>query len=316
MPKRSERESLDGIVVFAKVSECKSFAEAARQLGLSASAVSKAISRLEARLDTRLIDRTTRRISLTAEGRTYYEFCRRVLTDMEAAEATLAEARSIPRGLLRIQVPRGFGRKVMIPALSEFLGAYPDITVDVTVRDGAIDPGEDGVDVSFVLGNPSRGKFVARQITNIGYAICASPEYIAEHGSPQSPADLADHRCLNYLHPRTGKTRDWVLTMEGRQVALPVDSVFTGNDILAVHQAALSGVGVAYLMDFLVAEDVKAGNLAVLMPESALKNVPVHACYPASPHRSPRVTAFIDFVQERFAEIPSWSIERLLSRNR
>ena len=209
-------------------------------------------------------------------------------------------------------MPRGFGRKVIIPVLSEFLGAYPDITVDVTVRDGAIDPGEEGVDVSFVLGKPSRGQFVARHVADIGYAICASPEYIAEHGSPQSPADLADHRCLNYLHPRTGKTRDWILTIDKKQVALPVDSVFTGNDILAVHQAALSGAGVAYLMDFLVAEDVTAGNLAVLMPEAALKNVPVHICYPASPHRSPRVTAFVDFVQERFSEIPPWSIERLL----
>ncbi len=312
MPKRSERESLDGVALFVRVAQSANFTQAARQLGLSASAVSKAIARLETRLDTRLIDRTTRRISLTAEGRSYFENCRRILADLDAAEAELADARRTPRGPLRLQVPRGFGRKVVIPALAEFLHLYPEMTVDVTVRDGAIDPGEDGVDVSFVLGMPERGQFVARQIAEIGYAVCASPAYLAEFGAPKVPADLAAHRCLNYLHPRTGRPRDWMLTVGGEAVAVPVNSIFTGNDIQAVLQAALSGAGIAYLMDFLIADDVTAGRLAVVMPDTVLGSVPVHICYPNSPHRLPRVTAFVDFMRTGFADIPPWSIDRLV----
>ncbi|MGB0631072.1 MAG: LysR family transcriptional regulator [Alphaproteobacteria bacterium] len=312
MPKRSGRESLDSIAVFVTVSRCSSFTEAARELGLSASAVSKSISRLETRLDTRLIDRTTRRLSLTAEGRSYFESCRRIMSDLESAEAALAEARSVPRGLLRVQVPRGFGRKVVIPALVEFLDANPEMSVEVTVRDGAIDPGEEGVDISFVLGNPSEGQFIARHVTDIGYAVCASPDYLARHGYPVVPSDLATHRCLNYLHPRTGRTRDWTLVTDGQNVAVPVASVFTGNDIQAVHQAALSGAGVAYLMDFLIADDVKAGRLVILMQDTVLRNVPVHVCYPRSPYQSPRVTAFVEFVRERFSKTHSWSVEQLV----
>ncbi len=312
MRKRSGQLSLDGLPVFVRVAQCDSFTEAARQLGMSNSAVSKAITRLEARLETRLIDRTTRRIALTAEGRSFFESCKQILTDLEIAEAMLAESRTTPRGLLQIQVPRGFGRKIVIPALSDFLAVHPGVTVDVTVRDGAIDPGEEGVDVSFVLGNPERGQFVARHVTDIGYAVCASPTYLVANGYPVAPADLSAHRCLNYLHPRTGRPRDWILTTDGTPVSVRVNSVFTGNDIQAVHQAALSGAGLAYLMDFLIADDVMAGRLEIILPDTILRNVPVQICYASNPHRSPRVSAFVDFMVDRLNGIHAWSIDRLL----
>jgi len=306
-----KRDNLDGIAVFVRVSQSKSFTEAARSLRISASAVSKAISRLEYRLDTRLIDRTTRRISLTAEGKRYLERCRRILEDLEYAEAELAEARRTPSGLLRVQVPRGFGRKIIIPALTDFLDTYPEIQVDVTVRDGAIDPAEEGVDVSFVLGKPTAGQFIARPLTSIGYVICASRKYLARSGIPQSLSDLEDHRCLDYLDPRTGKPRSWSLTVGGKPAAIRVFSVFTGNDILAVHQAVRCGAGIAYLMDFLIADDVREGELSVLLPETALRGVPVQVCYQNNPYQSPRVSAFVNFMLERFSAVQPWSIDKI-----
>ena len=306
------RDSFDGIAIFVRVAQSASFTEAARHLGLSASGVSRAIARLESRLGTRLVDRTTRRLSLTAEGGAYFERCRHILAELEAAENALAEARGVPRGPLRIQVPRGFGRTVVVPALAGFLSRYPEVTVDVTVNDGAIDPSEEGVDASFILGEPATGRFVARRICTIGYAVCAAPGYLEAHGRPMGLDDLARHRCLNYLRPRSGRRRDWTLCSHGKEVSVPVASVLDANDIQAVHQAALSGAGLAYLMDFLIAGDVAAGRLEIVLPGHVLRGVPVFLCYPRNPHRTPRLTAFVDYLGETLPADADWSIDRLV----
>lgn len=312
MPRRERRDSFEGIAIFVRVAQSASFTDAARQLGLSASGVSRAIARLESRLGTRLVDRTTRRLSLTAEGSAYFERCRRILAELEDAEAALAEAGGVPRGPLRIQVPRGFGRTVVVPALTGFLSRYPEVTVDITVNDGAIDPGADGVDASFILGEPVAGRFVARRICSIGYAVCAAPGYLEEHGEPREVADLARHRCLNYLRPRSGRQRVWTLWAHGEEVSVPVSSVLNANDIQAIHQAALSGAGLAYLMDFLIADDVAAGRLRIVMPDHVLRGVPVFLCYPRNPHRSPRLTAFVDYLGETLGTPAAWSIDRMV----
>ncbi|MDE0334658.1 MAG: LysR family transcriptional regulator [Defluviicoccus sp.] len=306
------RDSFDGIAIFVRVAQSASFTEAARHLGLSASGVSRAIARLESRLGTRLIDRTTRRLSLTAEGSAYFERCRNILAELDAAEDALAEARGVPRGLLRIQVPRGFGRTVVVPALAGFLSRYPEVTVDMTVNDGAIDPSEEGVDASFILGEPETGRFVARRICTIGYAVCAAPSYLEAYGEPVELGDLVGHRCLNYLRPRSGRRRDWTLRSGGKEVSVPVASVLIANDIQAIHQAALSGAGLAYLMDFLIADDVAAGRLKIVLPDHVLRGVPVFLCYPRNPHRSPRLTAFVDYLGETLATPAEWPIDRLV----
>ena len=308
------RDGLDGIAVFVRVAQSASFTEAARQLGLSTSGVSRAIARLESRLGARLVDRTTRRLSLTAEGGVYFERCRRVLADLEDAEAGLAEAGGAPRGPLRIQVPRGFGRVVIVPALAGFLACYPEVSVDVTVNDGAMDPAEEGVDASFVLGEPATGSFVARRLCAIGYAICAAPDYLRRYGAPRTPADLAKHRCLNYVRPRSGRPRDWMLRIGDKDAPVPIVSVFNANDIQAVHQAAVSGAGLAYLMDFLIAGDVDAGRLQIVMPDHVLRGVPVFVCYPKNRHQPPRLTAFVGHLGEALGAEADWSIERLVRR--
>ena len=314
MPGRGRRDSFDGIAIFVRVAESASFTDAARQLGLSASGVSRAITRLESRLGSRLVDRTTRRLSLTAEGSAYFERCRRILAEIEDAEAALAKAGSVPRGPLRIQVPRGFGRSIVVPALAGFLSRYPEVTVDIAVNDGAIDPGEDGVDASFMLGEPATGSFIARRLCAIGYAVCAAPGYLEAHGEPKTIEDLSHHRCLNYLRPRSGRRRDWTLCVGGKEVSVPVASVLNANDIQAVHQAALSGAGLAYLMDFLIADDVAAERLKIVMPNHVLRGVPVFLCYPRNLHQSPRLTAFVDYLGAAIGSDGSWSIDRLVGR--
>ena len=312
MSGRGRQDRLDGIAVFIEVAESGSFTEAARRLGVSPSGVSRAIARLESRLGTRLVERTTRRLALTAEGRAYLAGCRQALAAIEASEDALAEARGVPRGPLRIQVPRGFGRTVVVPALAGFLSRYPDVTVDMTVNDGAIDPGADGVDASFVLGEPAAGFFVARRLCTIGYAVCAAPGYLDAHGRPGELADLARHRCLNYRRPRSGRQRDWTLWSRGEETSVSVGSVLDANDIQAVHQAALSGAGLAYLMDFLIAGDVAAGRLAIVLPDHVLRGVPVFLCYPSDSRRSRRLTAFVDHLGEALDGDADWSIDRLV----
>ena len=309
---RQSQDSFDGIDIFVQVAQSKSFTDAARQLGLSASGVSRAISRLEDRIGVRLVNRTTRRLSLTAEGSTYFQHCRRILADLKDAEADISEAGNVPRGPLRLQVPRGFGNSVVIPLLTDFISRYPDVTVDISVYDGAVNPVEEGVDASFVLGEPLSGSFVARRLCSIGYAICASPDYLEKHGEPAEPDDLTNHRCLNYVHPRTGRRRDWVLSDEGREFIVPVTSILHANDIQAVHRAAVSGAGLAYLMDFLCADDVASGRLKIVMPNFVRRGVPVYVCHAQNQHRLPRVAAFVDFLRKALAANAKWSIDRLI----
>ena len=310
--KRHRHDSLDDIAVFVQVAQSESFTAAARQLSLSASGVSRAIGRLENRIGVHLVNRTTRRLSLTAEGSAYFQRCRQILADLEDAETEISEAGSIPRGPLRIQLPRGFGNAVIIPLLTDFAALYPEVTLHISVYDGAINPAEEGVDASFVLGEPLSGDFVARKLCSIGYAVCAAPDYLENHGEPAIPDDLANHRCLNYVHPRSGRAREWVLTDAGREISIPVASVLRANDIRTIHQAAVSGAGLAYLMDFLIAEDISSGRLKIVMPRYVRRDVPVYVCYPQNRHRLPRVTAFVEYLRAALSADPIWSIDRLI----
>lgn len=198
-------ESLKGLVAFSLAVEVGSFAAAGRKLGLSASAVGKAVERLEARLGSRLLNRTTRSLCLTGEGEVLYRYAARILKDLHDAEQELGLAQKTPRGRLKISVPTVMGRKIVMPALRDFQVCYPDITTDISLSDVKVDIVEGGYDLALRLGDLEDSSLRARRIGPHTFMTCASPEYLAQYGTPKTPSDLGDHCCIHYRFPTTGR---------------------------------------------------------------------------------------------------------------
>ena len=229
---------------------------------------------LEQRLGTRLVNRTTRHLSLTAEGSVYFERCRRILNDLVEAEDALNESRSQTAGRLRIRLPRSFGRALVIPALAEFSLRYPRLHIDVHLASGVADLVEEGIDVAMHLGEPSGKDLVARKLRPISYVMCASPEYLRQHGTPRQIADLNTHRCLTYIQPNTDAYRPWELNDKGTTVRFQPEGVLNVDDVHALLEAALHGAGIVYCMDFLIREPVAAKRLRLVLPGLAHEGPP------------------------------------------
>jgi LysR family transcriptional regulator, regulator for bpeEF and oprC len=204
---KSSPENLTAISTFVCVGESTSLTAAAQKLQMSVSGVSKAVSRLEDRLRVRLLNRTSRSISLTDEGMAYFERCRQILSELEEAEAEIAEVQAQPRGRLRVQLPRALGKKIVVPALPLFLEKYPDIAVDVVLDARFLNLEEEGIDIALRYGVPPDSPLVARKLCCVYYVACASPDYVRRCGEPLTPQDLFQHRCINYLTPQDSRYR-------------------------------------------------------------------------------------------------------------
>jgi LysR family transcriptional regulator, regulator for bpeEF and oprC len=296
--RKSQVEQLGGIGIFVRAGEARSFTAAARSLGISASGVSRAIARLESRLGTQLVNRTTRSLSLTAEGQAYLERCKRALGELADAEEALRHSHDDPEGPLRVRLPKSFGRAVVIPALAEFTRRYPRIALDVHLASGVTDMVEQGTDVAMQLGRPRDARLVARRLCGINYVLCASPDYLREHGTPRRIADLDHHRCLAYIQPINHHYRDWVLNDNGTQVTHPVKGALNIDDMHAVLDAAIAGAGIAYVMDFVIRGPLAERKLKIVLPRSAHAGPPAYIVAPPQRYRLRRVQAFIDFLFE------------------
>ena len=202
-------ENLGGFVVFVQVAETRSFVAAGRALGLSASAIGKRIARLEARLNVRLFHRSTRSITLTAEGTRFLERCRRVIAELDAAEQELTQSVEAPRGRLRVSLPT-IGT-LLLPVLADFMAAYPEIELDIDFSDRIVDVIDEGFDVVLRTGHPTDSRLSSRLLGHFRQHLVASPDYLERHGTPRTPADLAQHRCLHYRFPSSGKLEIWPL---------------------------------------------------------------------------------------------------------
>jgi len=297
-------ESLDGMALFIKVIECKSFTEAAVQLGISSSAVSKQISRLEDRLGVQLLRRTTRRMGLTEAGAAFYERAARIMTDVEEAEALVSGLEKAPRGLLRVAVPMVLGQMHIAPATAPFLARYPDVQLELVFSDRTVDLIEEGLDVAIRTDELPDSSLVARRLAPNRRMLCAAPAYFTGRPRPRTPEDLARHNCLTYSahHPQ----REWYFKLPGGRRAVQVHGNFQSNHAEALRQAALGGLGLAMLPTFLVGSDVSAGLLLPLLPEFVSSDTAIHAVYPQHRHLSPKVRAFVDFMSGRFGPRPSW----------
>ena len=299
-------DQLTSMSVFAEVVEARSFSGAARRLGLSKSAVSKHVSRLEDRMNVRLLNRTTRRLSLTEAGDAFFEHCTRVVAVAEEAEAAMTRLHTEPRGVIRLNAPMDFGRLHVAPMLPDFLARYTEVSLDMTLNDRLVDLVEEGYDLAIRVGRLRDSSFIARKLAPAQRAICASPDYFSRHRIPDQSTDLADHNCLTYSYAPAPNV--WPLTgPDGRRLKVKVSGTLRTNNGGALREALLAGLGVALLPTFIVGADLRAGRLRQAMERFTGVEGGVYAIYPQGRHMPVKVRAFVDFLAERLGPMPPWA---------
>jgi DNA-binding transcriptional LysR family regulator len=294
-------EHLTGMAVFAKVAETKSFSAAAERLGLSKSAVSKHITRLERALKARLLNRTTRRLSLTEVGATFYEHCARMLAEAEAAELAVSRLYAAPRGVVRITSPAAFGNVQVAPAIPDLIARYPELTVQVVMNDRPVDLVEEGYDVAIRVTDQPPPGVVARKLMTVRWIVCAAPAYLREHGTPRAPQDLKEHNCLFYSFLES--SIEWRFRSRQGDAKVRVAGNFTANNSEAIREVALKGAGIALLPSFLVNPDLADGRLKQVLAGHEVAGAvgnDVYALFLPTRYLSPKVRAFVDFFVERF----------------
>ena len=289
-------DTLGALDIFVLVAERLSFAEAGRKLGLSPSAVSKKIARLESQLGARIFHRTTRQISLTAEGEILLERARRIREDIDDLSTLLAEAAAEPQGRLRVSLPT-IGYRLLAPHLSTFCQAFPKISLDLDFNDDTVDLVAAGVDVAIRGGTLANSGLMSRKLGSFRYLVCASPAYLADRGEPRTVASLAEHALIRYRWPGSDALQGWALA-----AAMPADIALappavTCTNMEAVLAAAVAGLGVACMPDFLAAEALKSGELKLALADAGLIGE-FSLVWPGARQTPPKLRAFIDFAAE------------------
>ncbi len=294
-------DRLSEMEAFATVVDQGGFTDAARKLGISKSAVSKHVSSLETRLGARLLNRTTRRVSPTEIGLAYYDRARRVLNDAGEADALVTSMQSAPSGMLRVSVATDFGVNHLSPILGSFLHEYPDITVNMVLNNRYVELISEGFDLAIRVGELEDSSLRARKLAESHKQMIASPAYLEEYGRPQRIDDLNEHKLLHYSNQSNGSV--WKLTSpsgEKRQVRSA--GWLTVNDGQSLLNAAMGGLGIAFLPDFLYANAMKSGRLVPAIEGLAPETQGIYAVYPPGRYTQPKVRAFIDFLVDSFRE--------------
>ncbi|MFL6683040.1 LysR family transcriptional regulator [Paraburkholderia graminis] len=284
--------------IFVAVVEAGSLTAAAERFDISSAMVGKHIRSLETRLGTRLLTRTTRRQSLTEIGRQYYEQCRRILADVKDAESLAEAMAAAPRGVLKVTVPLTYGVEVFSSAMTDYLSAWPDVTLELDLSNRMRDLVEEGFDAAVRIGHLPDSSFVARPLKPYRMRACASPAYLARAGIPRTPADLAHHECLGFLH--WGREGTWRLGGESATENPLRAGRFRANNAQALKVAALRGFGLVLQPEALLAREIESGELVSVLEEHLPQGAPVHLVYPRDRRATPKLTSFIDFVIERF----------------
>ena len=292
------------ITAFAKVVETGSFARAAERLGVSVSSVSRQVTELEAHLDARLLNRTTRRLSLTETGRAFHERSVQLLADLEEAEESAGAGAVVPRGTLRVSCAITFGTRHFTPAVAAFMQRHPEMRFDVELSDRTVDLVDEGFDAAVRIGAIGGQNLVGRRVGVTHLVCCASPAYLARHGEPKTPEDLARHACLLYEYAPQRDT--WPFADRGgREIKVRVTGPVRSNNGSFLAALAIVGAGVTYEPDFIVGPDVRAGRLVPILRGFAPPPTGIHVVYASRRHLSAKVRAFTDFLVLRFAK-PEW----------
>jgi LysR family transcriptional regulator, regulator for bpeEF and oprC len=284
------------------VVESGSFTKAAESMTIPKGSATKIVQQLESRLKVRLLNRTTRRVTVTADGAAYYERASRLLNDLDELEATLAQQQANPSGRLRVDVGAATASLIIIPALPDFYRRYPDIQLDLGVGDRPVDLVSDNVDCVIRGGEVLEPSLVARRIANLPLITVATPAYLAQHGTPAHPTDLEErHTMINYFSPRTGRPYGNIFEKDGERIEFAGRYKVSVNESNANLAAVLAGLGVTQAARFAVAPYLASGKLVEVLPDWSHPLIPIYVVYPPNRHLSARVRAFVEWTAELFA---------------
>jgi DNA-binding transcriptional LysR family regulator len=293
---------IGAIAAFVAAAENRSFTAAATDLGITASGISKAVSRLEDELKVRLFNRSTRSISLTADGAALYERCKQIMIDIGDAKLAMSQAQAAPSGKLRVSMPVAFGRLRVIPAIAAFMARYPQVTIEASVTDRVVDVVDEGFDVVVRIGALQDSRMVARALTATSFVVCGSPRYLAAHPAPASPKHLRDHQCVAFVSPQTRRIMDWVFDDNGQPyIHTPTGSLAIDHGD-AVVDAGVNHAGLIYCQDYMVEREIAEGTLALVLSDFQAAAEPIASMYPQNRHLSPKVRVFVDFMVAYFAQ--------------
>ncbi len=293
-------DKLSGLMAFVKTADLGSFVAAGRALEISASAVGKSVARLEQEVGVRLLQRSTRRIQLTEEGRLFHERCRPILDDLDDAQAMLSQARETPRGRLRVSAPI-VGYKFLLPVIPDFLARYPAVELDINFSDRSVDLIAEGVDVAIRSGDLPDSRLVSRPLNGFRLLLCASPAYLARHGTPLVARELEGHAAVRFRHPDSGKVLDWPMLHHASDGMPRLRTVLACNNMEAVLDAALRGLGIACMPDFLVSPLLADNRLQSILEGQLSAGGQFKVLWPSSRHLSPKVRVFVDHLGEQLA---------------
>ncbi len=293
-------DKFESIRAFTQVVESGGFAAAAREMGLSRSAVNKHVIGLENELGTQLFRRSTRQVTPTDTGIAFYDRCIQVLRDLDEAISSVTELQETPRGNLRVNAPYSFGVSHLAPIVAAYMAAYPEVKVELVLNDRFIDPIEEGFDVTLRVGEPQvTTSLITREIVPAHRVLCASPGYLESQGEPEAPADLKHHRCLHYGYQESGS--QWRLTGEDGDHPVSINCVMWSNNGDVLREAAIGDQGIALLPTFIVGDAIERGELRKILTEYHPPEIVLCLLYPRHRHLSTKVRLFVEAVVEQLA---------------
>jgi DNA-binding transcriptional LysR family regulator len=287
-------DTLGSLNAFVRAAETRSFTVAGRQLGVSSSAIGKSVARMEERLGVRLFHRSTRSVTLTAEGALFLERCRRIFSEIEAAELELSQTHEAPRGTLRVGLP--LVGMLMIPTLAAFMRTYPEIMLDLDFSDRIIDVIEEGFDAVVRFADAGDTRLMSRALGTYRRRLVAAPAYLAAKGVPKTPDDLKAHACLHHRFPTSRRFEQWPLPPEQAGVEIELPKTAVASTLEPLIYMAEQGLGIAYLPDFAIGRQLREGLLVTVLDDYTDRSGPLRVLWPSSRHLAPKLRAFVDFL--------------------
>lgn len=302
-------DRLRAMEAFVRVVEKGGFTAAAEDLRLSRAMVSKHVQDLEAHLGARLLNRTTRKLSLTEAGRVYYDRSTQLLAELAETEEAVGELQVKPRGRLKASSPVSFGSLHLAAVIADYMAAHPDVAVELTLNDRIVDLVEEGYDVAVRIARLADSSLIARRLAPCRFVVCASRGYLKRHGQPQHPADLAQHNCLGYSY--SAASDEWRFDGPDGSTSVQLKGTLQANNGDALCAAAVAGAGIAILPTFITGSDMISGRLIPILTPYQIPEAAIYAVYPSSRHLSPKVRSFVDFLVRRFGDHPPWDVRML-----